>query len=113
MTGRSGYSVFEVLIAFIIMAMVLAVLIPGQARMLLRASETDATVLAQDLAISRMAHFGVSRPVEIGEATSVHGDWQVVENVVPEGDNLAIIEVTVLSDRGKVLASITTTRRIP
>ena len=34
--SRAGYSLFEVLIAFAILAMVLSVLIPGQARYLIR-----------------------------------------------------------------------------
>lgn len=111
--GREGYSVFEVLIAFAIMAMVLAVLIPGQARMVSRATEADDAVLAQDLAISRMTSWGIVRVIEFGETTSSHGDWQVIEVVTPDGDGLARITVDVLSANGSRLARLITARSLP
>lgn len=111
--NQAGYSVFEVLIAFVIMAMVLTALIPGQARLLLRASEANGAVLAQDLAASRMAHWGMSTPLEVGETLTVHGEWDVIETITPAGDGLVTIDVQVLSARGSMLASLATTRVLP
>lgn len=113
MNRRAGYSLFEVLIAFAVMAMVLVVLIPGQAKLLARASDADDRALAFDLALSQMAQLGISEPLAFGESTHQHGDWNTVIAVVPGGDGVADISVQVIGRNGSVLAQASTTRALP
>lgn len=113
MNKRAGYSLFEVLIAFAVMAMVLVVLVPGQAKLLARASDTDDRALAFDLALSHMARLGISEPLAFGGTTSQHGRWEALIAVVPSGDGLADITVQVRGRNGNLLAQATTTRVMP
>lgn len=110
---NKGYSLFEVLIAFAIMAMVLTALVPGQAKMLARASDADARSLAFDLALSRVAHLGVSKPLVLGETTSQQDTWNVIEQVTPANGAQLDIQIRVVAESGKVLAEVTTTRALP
>ena len=54
MNARSGYSLFEVLVAFAVMAVVLAVLLPGQLAMIQRTDLSAKRALAQEYALSRL-----------------------------------------------------------
>ncbi len=75
---RAGYSVFEVLVAFGIMALVLSALLPGQAQLLARASGGDEAILAHDFALSRIAHLSAVRPIEPGETTFEQNPFQAI-----------------------------------
>lgn len=113
MSSRAGYSLFEVLIAFAVMAMVLIVLIPGQAKLLARASDTDNRALAYDLALSHMAKLGISTPLAIGETVTQHGDWNAVVAVVTGDEGQADITVRVVGQTGAILAEASTSRALP
>ena len=115
MTRRAGYSVFEVLIAFAIMALVLSALLPAQARLLARASREDETMLAYDFALSRLAVLSVVRPIELGQRTFVQGPWQAQQSIVATRttDTHTIYEMTVvvLSGNSDELARAAALRR--
>ena len=59
MKSDAGYSLFEVLIAFAVMAFVLAALLPGQVRFIAQANDASDSLLAQDFAYSRLARIGL------------------------------------------------------
>lgn len=117
MTHRSGYSVFEVLVAFAIMALVLSALLPGQARLLMRATSSDDAVLGHDLALSRLATRSVVGPWVAGETTTAHGAWQSVEQIT-SGETIGSVTrydltVTILNADGREIARATTLRYLP
>ncbi|KNG93785.1 type IV pilus modification PilV family protein [Pseudaestuariivita atlantica] len=109
---RAGYSLFEVLLAFAIMALVLAALLPGQARLLNRNEASVRSGLAMDLALSHLALMGVAEPLTVGETRQRHGAWTVTRAVVPQGritgtdTDLVAVTVTVADARGRTLASL-------
>lgn len=114
MTLRSGYSVFEVLVAFAIMALVLSALLPGQARLLARATSGDDTVLAYDLALSRLATRAVIGPWVVGETTKNHGTWRSVEQI-SSGETIGSatrydLTVIILNADGREIARASTLR---
>jgi type II secretory pathway pseudopilin PulG len=100
MKGRAGYSLLEVLLAFVIMTVVLAALIPGQAQLLNRASLQEDRLLAFDYALSRAARLGIETPLEIGASEEIYRDWLITTNI-SEGDTAELnvdtlhIEITV------------------
>ncbi|WP_284165979.1 hypothetical protein [Frigidibacter sp. SD6-1] len=103
----AGYSLFEVLLAFVIMSLVLAVLLPGQAQLMRRTYDTETRLLAADFAVSRLSSLQLSRSLAPGRATKEYRDWIVVENVeelvlVVTEEPVSVIEVTILSRRGEV-----------
>lgn len=113
---RAGYSLFEVLIAFAILTMVLSALIPGQAKLLSRVNQQDEKFLAQDYAYSRMAQVGVTGAVTSGASTDSYRDWHIVQDVsetVLEGSDVRLFKITidVQSKGGETLAQIETLRR--
>jgi Tfp pilus assembly protein PilV len=75
----AGYSLMEVMIAFAIMAIVLAALVPGQASLLRRAQVSDTALLAADYAASQLDLIGVSEPVFSGRRETRYRDWRIVE----------------------------------
>lgn len=81
---KAGYSLLEVLIAFAIMALVLSVLIPGQARLQIRSGTADETFLATDYALSRLDQLGVSEEISPGIVEKTYRNWQVIQTVSPE-----------------------------
>lgn len=85
MTPRSGYSVIEVLIAFAVMSMTLAVLLPGQLQLLARAGTAADRALAHDLTLSRL------------ESMRVLGNRDTLE--APEGWRVETVSVAVLQAR--------------
>jgi prepilin-type N-terminal cleavage/methylation domain-containing protein len=82
MSGKRGFSLFEVLIAFTIMSMVLVALIPGQARLLGRATEADQRALAFDYALSRALELGVTEPLRIGSEIEQYREWDITLNTM-------------------------------
>ncbi|WP_457645936.1 prepilin-type N-terminal cleavage/methylation domain-containing protein [Profundibacter sp.] len=116
-TRRAGYSLFEVLIAFAILTLVLTALIPGQARLLARVQKQDDSFLAQDYAFSRMAQIGVVTPLAEGTTNETYRDWRIVETMaetrLDEPDiPLYKISIDVLSQSGNTLAHVETLRGI-
>lgn len=89
MNRAAGYSVFDVLVAFAIMSLVLAALLPGQAKLLSRASETDNVLLAQDFALSRLAELRALEPVP-GQAAQMFGEWTLTERITRKMSNTTL-----------------------
>ena len=109
MNSRSGYSILEVLIAFAVMSMTLAVLLPGQTQLLGRAGTASERALAHDLALSRLEavpHLG------IGPATEPYEDWRI-EQVVEDLQGQRRVTVRVMSANGRVLADASRLFAVP
>lgn len=119
MSARAGYSLLEVLIAFAIMSMTLAVVLPGQAQLFSRTAEADTRFLAADFAMSVLEQLGTSEPITVGRTVHTYKNWEVAI-VVDEGsiaDATALpvynIEVTVSEIGGRFLAELNTVRPVP
>lgn len=118
MSRRDGYSLFEVLIAFAIMSMVLSVLIPRQTGLLTRARNIDARLDAQDLALSHLAQLGLDVTLETGAYIEAYDDWTLHRDVTPvtlPDVDVPIVEITVTvnSGRGQPLARVQEWRVLP
>ena len=116
---RAGYSLFEVLIAFAILTIVLSALIPGQARLMSRISQQDDIFLAQDYAYSRLARIGIVTPLEQGQFQDRYRDWVITEKIsetqlddIP-AIRLFRISVQIFSRNGKLLVSSESLRVVP
>lgn len=110
---RAGYSLFEVLVAFAIMTMVLGVLLPRQAQMLGRTTQIEERLVAQDFAMSRMALLGVVKPYVVGSTSDSYREWTVVQEIEPTtlaGTEIEVLNVTVTiqNNRDVVLAIVET-----
>ncbi|WP_339691991.1 prepilin-type N-terminal cleavage/methylation domain-containing protein [Celeribacter baekdonensis] len=109
MSKRAGYSLFEVLIAFAIMTMVLSALIPGQATLLRRSQDAADRVLAMDYAISVIDQIRL----EDGEGFApddqgAYGTWRVeIASTMAENEN-RLTSVTITSPQGQILAQYAT-----
>lgn len=116
MKRSAGYSLFEVLLAFSILAMVLATLLPGQAALLRRATDGPSQVLAHDYALSKLASLGVDAPLLAGETQTIYRGWKVEISVSDTSANnisvmhIAITISTVRDDR--ILASVESWRPV-
>lgn len=106
MRGRAGYSLFEVLIAFAIMSLVLSALLPGQTRLLERVQSADEQVLATDYAISLADLAVVTPPTQWRNATYDYRDWQVEQLVRQDVEGRPRISIRILSQHGGELATI-------
>ncbi len=106
MTRRAGYSLFEVLLAFAILTTVLAVLLPGQSRLLHRMSQSEHKVLAQDYALSVLDSLGLENPVEPSLSRTTHLDWDVETEILPNPDwpHILRAHVTIRDDQGRIVA---------
>ena len=100
MTPRSGYSIFEVLVAFAVMSMTLAVLIPGQAALLGRAKDATQAALARDLAHSRLE---TARVLGASDSQETYRSWRITTTVDP-GTEARTVTITVRSAAGRILA---------
>lgn len=80
-TNKSGYSLFEVLVAFTIMSIVLSVLVPGQALIMSRTAKINNTISATDLGLSRMALLRAGPVPSPGESVHESGAYRVVQKV--------------------------------
>ncbi|SMX26039.1 hypothetical protein TRP8649_00111 [Pelagimonas phthalicica] len=117
MSGRGGYSLFEVLVAFAIMSLVLASLLPQQTDLLSRTQQVDQRFAATDAALSHLAEMGLKEPLEIGTRLVPHGDWQIEEVIQPlhiSGHTGKTVQISlrVLSAHGKPLADVSELRVI-
>lgn len=103
MNRRAGYSILEVLIAFAVMSMTLAVLLPGQTQLLGRAATASERALAHDYALSRLevAHvLGSADPIDR------YDTWQIRQEVTAQ-EGQRRITITVLNNTGRALAQVT------
>ncbi|MBO6603898.1 prepilin-type N-terminal cleavage/methylation domain-containing protein [Boseongicola sp. H5] len=116
MSRRAGYSVLEVLVAFAVMAMVFAVLIPGQSALLGRTITADERLLATDFAASRMDAIGITGPITPGISEDRYRDWIVSERRLLQAapaDTLTLISVTIeirSAATGDLIASLSAAR---
>lgn len=118
MRRRKGYSLFEVLVAFVIMSLVLAALIPGQSSLLSRATAQEDQILAMDFAHSVLAEFGVSRDIVPGAGTERYRDWVVEVDTraglsVHDFVTATVIRVTIRTTDGQELATAEAARFLP
>ncbi len=117
MSRRSGYSLFEVLIAFVIMTLILSALIPGQARLLGRAIAQEERMLAQDYALSRLALLDLEKPLTVRTSDETYRDWSVNTNITagrPLSETATYqIDITVRNGQGMLLAAVETVRVSP
>jgi len=111
-----GYSLIEVLIAFVILVSILAILLPSNAALFVAIPRVEERVLAQDYAQSRIATFGISRPIYITDTQGTYRDkwiWHeiIVQRPEPITDaQLFEITVKILSPGQKQLAEVTMLR---
>jgi len=119
MTRRAGYSLFEVLIAFAVMTMVLTALLPRQAGLFSRVAQVDERQLAQDFAYSRLDRLGVSDPLQPGITVQAYRDWRltqtVTETVLPGASEITAVRILIeiASRSGARLARAETLRAVP
>ena len=109
MKENAGYSVIEVLVAFAIMALTLAVLLPGQANLGARAAIAHEETLAYDFALSRIEHYRARYSTPIGERNSNAGTWTSREVVTITSPTVGLqrlqVLVEVYNENGRLLAS--------
>lgn len=74
---QRGFTILEVLVAFLLAAMLLAVILSGFSTGLSGLARTDKTAQAALIAQSRLAELGVVQPLEAGEYGSDAEDNQV------------------------------------
>lgn len=115
---RRGYTLFEVLVAFALMTLVLGALLPGQARLLTRADQAESRILAQDLAFSAIDLVGLEQPLRMGRTTRDIDGWTVETTVANAGDvlgqiPLARVDVRILDATGRERASARALRPLP
>jgi len=114
MSGKAGYSLIEVLIAFVIVTLVLSALIPGQAMLLQRTVAQADRTLAFDYALSQAAHLGVTRPLAVGQTSETYRDWHVTTDIVPAAAASGFdVSITVFSASGARLAQFETHMATP
>lgn len=93
MTGREGYSLLETMVAFAITAMVLAVVLPAQGRLLARGDLDSQRLLANDYALSLLAEYSVMDNVMPGTEAFLYRDWSIEVAIVLAESNLEDIDV--------------------
>lgn len=81
MNRKAGYSLFEVLVAFAIMAMVLTVLLPRQTLLLQRSVGLQDRAMARELALSDLARLGTELPLQPGLQDLAYGEWTLRRNI--------------------------------
>lgn len=108
MSNRAGYSLFEVLVAFAVMTMVLSVVLPRQAEFLERSTTSSQRAIAADIAYSRLSELSVTRDLSPGESADIVGDWTLSQRVEPHfmmdsEIDLVEIAIEILDRTGNVL----------
>lgn len=73
MSGQRGFSLLEVLVAFVILALALSALVPALSSLPARSAATTQKWVAQEIALSRLAEVGSIIPLAPGDHG---GDWQ-------------------------------------
>lgn len=102
MNTRSGYSILEVLIAFAVMSMTLAVLLPGQVQLLGRTGMATERVLAHEWAVSRLETISV---LGTEGAMDTFDNWRTTESTtITQGRTR--ITVSVFAANGRLLAEV-------
>lgn len=116
MTKNAGFSLIEVLIAFVIMMSVLAVLLPSNATLFSAIPHAEERVLALDYAQSRIAAIGVSGEIVVGEAEGRYREKWIWQEVITQRSEtlsdrgLFEITITILSPNKNELAQVSVLR---
>ena len=101
---KAGYSLFEVLVAFAIMSLVLSALLPGQTRLLQRVGTADEQALATDYANSLASLAAVTHVSQWHDDVFDYRNWRVEITVHQEAGSLLRNRTRVSGKDGRVLA---------
>lgn len=113
----SGYSLIEVLIAFAIMMMVLAALLPAQTKILASTISLQQRQLAFEYAQSRLAPLGMTAPLTSSTTSGTYQDtwnWSedISENLLSNAEHpLFDVEITITTIDGHPLAELFAVRQ--
>lgn len=111
MARNKGYSLFEVLIAFAIMALVLTVLLPGQTKLLNRVKSSEETILAMDYASSLASIASLTSPEQWQNAEFDYREWRIKQQVSKTSDKLVRMTIRIYSGAGTELAFLESLRQ--
>ena len=112
----AGFTLLEVLVAFVIMSLFLSVLVPQQAFLFERVVSDAERLLAQDYAFSVIEPLGVTHGLSPGRSVDVFEEWTIVKNIEPFRSNEAqlsevwAIRVVVRGSDGTLLSRVETLR---
>ncbi|GFE51964.1 hypothetical protein So717_37170 [Roseobacter cerasinus] len=104
--GRKGFSLLEVLVAFAIMALVFAALLPGQSDLLARAHRSNDHLLANDILASLAALERVPGATVTNAALSLPQGWEITRTATPtiiQGVSGTTIELSIHGPYGRQL----------
>ena len=116
MNRRAGYSLLEVLVAFSVMMLVLAALLPGQSRLAASSLRLAERQLAHEYALSRLALAGRETVLASGADQGSYQDrwlWreEVTPNISASADRpLYDIRIVIETVGGDVLTEISAVR---
>lgn len=95
----AGYSLIEVLIAFVIMAVVLGILFPSNTSLFVAIPRVQDRLLAQDYAQSRLATLGISQPIIAGTDQGTYREnwvWREIITLHPlSTPDLQLFEINI------------------
>lgn len=120
---RAGFSLLEVMVAFVVLALSLSALLPALTTLSHRSRSAEDRWLAGELALSQLDMVGVTAPLASGEESGEWRNWRwevqirPISAAIPESARFAtLFEITVkVSDSrsGAVLVQLTTVKRAP
>lgn len=113
--ARRGSTLMETLVAFAVMSTVLAVALPGQARLFGRVVDRSERVLAQDLVLSVLDEAGLSTSLPRGSDVEERHGWRIVRTSepMPGLEGIVSLRVEVLAEDGTRLADGAALKRAP
>lgn len=110
---RRGYSLFEVLVAFAIMTMALAIILPAQSRLLQRSGTDRDKLMALDWAQSHLDLAGLTEPLRVLPKTVTLEGWTLTLSAVPYTENLYTVTAEVTTVGGRSLATVEAIKSAP
>ena len=119
---RRGFTLLEVLVAFVVLALSLSALLPALTTLGHRGRLAEDRWLAGELALSRLEAAGVTTPLARGDDSGAWQDWRwtvevrPLRSAPPESERFATfyeVTVEVTDGDGLVLARLATVKRAP